>query len=415
MSSSPEDLQYEADHIYQESNKGDLTLLLLAKELYANCAEGFLAKLRQATTADQKQALSVTISAVLDRLEECKTRVEEAQTIQDKLKATSHRDLRPDTFNYHVPSDSLTGSKVADTSSKSPFESEKKNSGIDGAGSGRKSSLTPPTARTGRKSTTPTRPGTMKTPPQKSPMKAEAKLSENDKQILEQLLDSSPGVHWDDIAGLSLAKQTLQEAVILPNLRPDLFRGLRSPPKGVLLFGPPGTGKTMLAKAVATESGFCFFNISASAVTSKYIGEGEKLIRSLFNMARLKQPAVIFFDEIDSILSARKDSEHEASRRLKTEFMVQLDGTSTANEERILVMGATNCPWDLDEAVLRRMVKRIYVPLPDGASRLALVTHLMKKQSDETNSDKRVVLKESVLARIVRLTDGYSGRYFFSI
>lgn len=177
--------------------------------------------------------------------------------------------------------------------------------------------------------------------------------NEYENQIRAEMLDSSPSVGWDDISGLAFAKQTLQEAVILPNLRPDLFTGLRAPPKGVLLYGPPGTGKTMLAKAVASESGFSFFNISASSVTSKYLGEGEKLIKGLFSLARSHQPSVIFFDEIDALMSARKESEHEASRRLKTEFMVQVDGAATTASDRILIIGATNIPWDIDEAVLR--------------------------------------------------------------
>lgn len=125
-------------------------------------------------------------------------------------------------------------------------------------------------------------------------------------RVLEEMTQRSTAVRWEEIAGLAFAKQTLYEAVVLPNIRPDLFTGLRRPPRGVLLFGPPGTGKTMLAKAVATETGFAFFSVSAAAVVSKFLGEGEKLMRAVFETARSRQPAVIFFDEIDALMSTRK-------------------------------------------------------------------------------------------------------------
>ena len=191
--------------------------------------------------------------------------------------------------------------------------------------------------------------------------------------ILRDLLLKIPKITWNDIVGLEMAKRTLKEAVILPALRPDLFKGLRSPPKGVLLFGPPGTGKTMLGKCVAAVSQSSFFCISASTLTSKYHGEGEKLVRKLFDVARELQPSVIFIDEIDSLLSSRHSREHDAVRRLKTEFLIQFDGVSTNAKDRVLVMGATNRPQDLDDAVLRRMEKRIYIPLPDEDARKTLL------------------------------------------
>ncbi|KAJ4455297.1 putative Protein SAP1 [Paratrimastix pyriformis] len=197
--------------------------------------------------------------------------------------------------------------------------------------------------------------------------------------IKADILQTSPGVRWGDIIGLENVKQVLTEMVVLPSLRPDLFVGLRSPPRGLLLYGPPGTGKTMIARALATEAKARFFAMSASALMSKYVGEGEKLVRALFAMATAMQPSIIFIDEIDSILSARSADENEASRRLKTEFLVQLDGVGSSNDDRVVFLGATNRPQDLDDAIIRRLSRRIYLPLPDESARRALIEHLMSK------------------------------------
>uniref|UniRef100_A0AAY4AN10 microtubule-severing ATPase n=1 Tax=Denticeps clupeoides TaxID=299321 RepID=A0AAY4AN10_9TELE len=244
------------------------------------------------------------------------------------------------------------------------------------------------------------------TPTSTAPKKKEMKNFKNvDSRlaslILNEIMDSGSVIRFDDVAGQELAKQALQEIVILPALRPELFTGLRSPARGLLLFGPPGNGKTMLAKAVAAESNATFFNISAASLTSKYVGEGEKLVRALFAVARELQPSVIFIDEVDSLLCERREGEHDASRRLKTEFLIEFDGVQSGGDDRVLVMGATNRPQELDEAVLRRFAKRIYVALPTEETRLKLLSSLLGKHGNP--------LTERELSQLARMTDGYSG------
>ena len=198
---------------------------------------------------------------------------------------------------------------------------------------------------------------------QNLPKKDDKSIVTNDlrDKILSEIVERKPDVKFDDVVGLVEAKQILKEIIIIPNLRPDLFTGLRSPPRGLLLFGPPGTGKTMIAKAVATECKCTFFSISASSLTSKYLGESEKLVRALFQLAYEMQPSVVFIDEIESILSKRKEDENDAMKRLKTEFLIQFDGVGSSEENRVLIIGATNRPFDLDPAVIRRLPKRVYV------------------------------------------------------
>lgn len=219
--------------------------------------------------------------------------------------------------------------------------------------------------------------------------------------ITNEIMDHGPPLSWDDIAGLEFAKNVIKEIVVWPMLRPDIFKGLRGPPKGILLFGPPGTGKTLIGKCIASQSKATFFSISASSLTSKWVGEGEKMVRALFAVARCHLPAVIFIDEIDSLLSQRTDGEHDASRRIKTEFLVQLDGATTNSDERILVVGATNRPQEIDEAARRRLVKRLYIPLPDAGAREQIMHSLLSQQ--------KCSLSQEDVNTIVQHTHGYSG------
>ena len=232
-------------------------------------------------------------------------------------------------------------------------------------------------------------------------------------QIFNEIVVQGDEVHWDDVAGLDVAKKALKEAVVYPFLRPDLFMGLREPARGMLLFGPPGTGKTMLARAVATESRSTFFAISASSLTSKWLGESEKLVRALFALAKALAPSIIFVDEIDSLLSSRGgSSEHESTRRIKTEFLIQWSdlqraaaGKQQSDKEktegdasRVLVLAATNMPWAIDEAARRRFVRRQYIPLPEAEIRATQLRTLLGHQKHNLNKQDIQVL--------VELTDG---------
>ncbi|KND01439.1 uncharacterized protein SPPG_09101 [Spizellomyces punctatus DAOM BR117] len=219
--------------------------------------------------------------------------------------------------------------------------------------------------------------------------------------IMNEMLDKVAQVTWNDIAGLELAKSTIKEIVVFPMLRPDIFCGVRAPSKGLLLFGPPGTGKTLIGKCIASQCKATFFSISSSSLTSKWIGDGEKMVRALFAVARVHQPSVIFVDEIDSLLTQRTDGEHDATRRIKTEFLVQFDGCGTDNEDRILLIGATNRPHEIDEAARRRFRKRLYIPLPEAEARRSIVLNLLSRL--------RHALSDEHVDEVIRRTDGYSG------
>ncbi|XP_049303824.1 katanin p60 ATPase-containing subunit A-like 1 isoform X2 [Bactrocera dorsalis] len=210
----------------------------------------------------------------------------------------------------------------------------------------------------------------------------------------KDILQRNPGVKWSDVAGLNDAKAILQEAVVLPIIMPDFFKGIRRPWRGVLMVGAPGTGKTMLAKAVATECGTTFFNVSSATLTSKYRGESEKLVRLLFEMARFYAPSTIFFDEIDALCTSRgSDSEHEASRRFKAELLIQMDGLNATlqDDKIIMVLAATNHPWDIDEAFRRRFEKRIYIALPNEETRSALLKLCLKDVRLSPNLDTNLI------------------------
>lgn len=253
--------------------------------------------------------------------------------------------------------------------------------------------------------------GSKKKPIKDGESKKDGKDSESDdddpekKKMQTKLSDAivveKPNIKWDDVAGLEAAKEALKEAVILPIKFPHLFTGNRKPWKGILLFGPPGTGKSYLAKAVATEANnSTFFSVSSSDLVSKWLGESEKLVKNLFEMARDNKPSIIFIDEVDSLCGSRSDNESESARRIKTEFLVQMQGVGN-NTDGILVLGATNIPWALDAAIRRRFEKRIYIDLPEEHAR----SEMFKLNLGNTPH----VLTEQDIRVLGQKTEGYSG------
>lgn len=244
-----------------------------------------------------------------------------------------------------------------------------------------------------------------------------------DKKLMGKLSDiiltKKPDIKWDDVAGLEMAKRSLKETVILPVRFPDLFSGKRRPFGGILLYGPPGTGKSYLATAVATEADATFMSVSSSNLVSKWQGESERLVKTMFKMARDKVPTIIFVDEVDSLCSARGDGEAESSRRIKTEFLVQMQGVGKS-KSGLLVLGATNIPWDIDAAMRRRFEKRVYIPLPGSYARsymfqlnLGDTPHTLGPWSAEAiEAGKPENGKKCTSPNFKKLgdkTDGYSG------
>lgn len=219
--------------------------------------------------------------------------------------------------------------------------------------------------------------------------------------LKDVILREKPNVPWDDVAGLKTAKQAIREAVILPLLRPDLFESVGlSPWRGILLAGPTGCGKTLLARAAATECDATFFNVSMADILSKYVGESEKSIKSLFMEARKEQPSIIYVDEVDSISTTRRGELQEWMRSVVNQFLIEVDGLLSRKGEQIVLLGSTNVPWDIDPAMRRRFERRIYVPLPDVEARRGIF---------KIHARSFKLAKDIDFDKFAELTKGYTG------
>ncbi|MFX0091077.1 MAG: AAA family ATPase [Candidatus Hodarchaeota archaeon] len=218
--------------------------------------------------------------------------------------------------------------------------------------------------------------------------------------IMDAIIQEKPNVKWEDVANLEHAKRALREAIIHPMSRPDIFKGVRRPWKGVMLFGPPGCGKTYLAKAVASEVSATFFSVSAASIISKWLGESEKLVRTLYKLAREKAPSIVFIDEVDAVGTARGgQSENEAMRRVKTELLQSMDGL-ISSDDIVVTMGATNIPWSIDLAMRRRFERRVYIALPEAEARAAMFQIHTKGEKMDPSVD---------FNNLAQWTEGYSA------
>uniref|UniRef100_A0A4W3I7D6 Fidgetin n=1 Tax=Callorhinchus milii TaxID=7868 RepID=A0A4W3I7D6_CALMI len=219
--------------------------------------------------------------------------------------------------------------------------------------------------------------------------------------VTNEIINQGPPVDWSDIAGLEMAKAAIKEEVLWPILRPDVFTGLSALPKSLLFFGPRGTGKTLLGRCIASQLGATFCRISGSALISKWLGEGDKILHASFLVARCRQPSVIFISEVDLLLFSEVSEEPSPVSRIKTELLMQLDTSVTSAEDQLVIICTTSKPEEMDEAGRRYFMKRLLIPLPDGSARHQMVIHLLS-QHNYCLSDKEIALT-------VQRTEGFSG------
>ncbi len=233
----------------------------------------------------------------------------------------------------------------------------------------------------------------------------DVEMSDDEKELRKTIegtiMTERPTITWGDVAGMDVPKQAIREAVVLPMSHPELFKGARKPWRGILLFGPPGCGKTLIAKAAANECGVQFFAADSASLVSKWLGESEKLLKTLFKVARLDAPSLIFMDEVDSI-AGKRGGGHEGGgeRRIKTQFLQEMQGVKSNSKKLVTLMGATNLPWDIDSAVLRRFEKKIYCGLPTKEGR----TKIFELCTKEVEMDETIDFVE-----LGELAEGYSG------
>ncbi|TKS67261.1 Fidgetin [Collichthys lucidus] len=235
-------------------------------------------------------------------------------------------------------------------------------------------------------------------------LRTEEQLKNTDSNLVEmvttEILQQGPPVDWSDIAGLDMAKAAIKEEILWPILRPDMFSGLATLPRSLLLFGPQGTGRTLLAHCMASQLGAAFLRLSSSALVTKWLGEGDKIIQASFLVARCRQPAVLFIREVDLLLSAQLSDESPVNR-LKAELLMQLDSILTSAEDHVLVVCSTNKPEEIPESLRRYFTKRLLIPLPDGTARHQIISQLLS-QHNYCLSDKEMSL-------LVQRTEGFSG------
>lgn len=280
------------------------------------------------------------------------------------------------TVPSHRTSIPASGASSSHTVSRHPYVPP--HGGHGGGGSGVKVSEPP------LSSVTPTIGGK----PLFSSLRENAALADMIEEVEQTVLTSARPVTWDDVVGLEAAKRSLEETMVLPLVAQSMGVPLAAP-GGILLYGPPGTGKTQIARAVASQiKGAVFFAVSPSQLFSKWQGQSEKFVRCLFDAARYYAPSVVFIDEVDGLTGARgHGGEGEGSLHVKVELLQQIDGVSagggdgTDPSKTLLILGATNRPWDLDEAFRRRFQKRIFISLPDLAMREALFRKFMSGKS----------------------------------